>query len=150
MGIGHQNRDLHMFNVLAVENRVNTFILPDDKPVSTVETLQLSQLLPTIEDNIVLRKNWSILTAHILSRYIPQLAFMATHVPKEIEHKYMKEMRKETTVVCIFPSSLFRLLYNVHCDTRITVTQHINMDVVCFSSFQKLIKMSSSRACIRN
>ena len=30
MGIGSQNKDLHMFNILAVENRVNTINLPDD------------------------------------------------------------------------------------------------------------------------
>lgn len=99
MGIGRQNRDLHMFNILAVENRINTFHLPDDKPVATVETLQLSQLLPSAEDNTLLRKNWHILVAHILARYLPQLAFMATHVPKEVEHKYMREMRQKTTIV---------------------------------------------------
>ena len=113
MGIGRQNRDLHMFNVLAVENRISTFHLADDKPIATLETLQLSQLLPSAEDNILLRKNWHILAAHLLARYLPQLAFMASHVPKKVEHKYMTEVRQKTTIVRTFYASLFKPNFDV-------------------------------------
>ena len=99
MGIGRQGLDLHMFNVLAVENRVNTFHLPDDAPISTVEDIQFSQLLPDREDNEVLTTNWCTLTAHVLTHYLPKLEFLRSHVPKAIPHKYMAETRRKTTVV---------------------------------------------------
>lgn len=91
-----------MFNILAVENRVNTFDLPDDRPICTLDNLQLSDLLPNNEDNMILRKNWCTLTAHIIVKYLPKLSFIASHVPKEIEHKHMAEVAKKTTIVSIY------------------------------------------------
>ncbi len=46
MGIGKQRQHFHKFSALAVKNWVSTFPLPNDKPISNVEDLQLSELLP--------------------------------------------------------------------------------------------------------
>lgn len=99
MGIGRQVKDLHMFNILAAMNRVNFHHLPNDRPICKLEDFKLQEMLPSVEDNLVLRNHWSILVGRILVRYIPNMAFMESHLPSVIEHPYMTQMKTKSKVV---------------------------------------------------
>jgi hypothetical protein len=47
---------MHMFNMLAVENRVIAFHLANDTPIGRVEDTTLKYFRPGLEDNEKVRK----------------------------------------------------------------------------------------------
>ena len=109
MGIGRQNKDLHMFNMIAVENRIPAFHLANDKPVAKYATFNMQELLPSVIDNAQLRTNWIQLVGGIFMKYFPQLAWMAPYLQKTIAHPYLREAKKKSKVVCTSMTSSFRI-----------------------------------------
>lgn len=100
MGIGKQTKDLHMYNMLAVEQRINAYHLPNDRPVCRYSDFNMRELLPNVEDNAELRKNWIVLVGRVLIRHMPRLAtVMKPSIPTMIKHKYMKEAKQKNKVV---------------------------------------------------
>ena len=99
-GIDYQNTDLHMCNMMAVQNRVPSYHLPNLTPlVEDVSTISPSLFLPNRDDEAGLKSSWTIHIANIIAAYLPQLAWMKLHVPKHVPHKYMKEAAKKSPVV---------------------------------------------------
>ena len=102
MSVMKQNQDLHMCNMMAVQNRISAFELPDKTPlVEDISDVSPSMFLPNLEDEAALRKSWVIHIAHIISKYLPQLAWLNLHVPKHVPHQYMREAANKTPVVSI-------------------------------------------------
>ena len=103
MTINHQNKDWHLFNMMAVENRVSSYHLPNEKPiVEDVTSVSPSTFLPNVTDEAALRETWIVHVANIIVRYLPKFKWFSEHIGANVPHKYMQEAKKKTNVVCVF------------------------------------------------
>lgn len=98
----YHNKSLHYFHSFAVANRIDLSEFSDVKPSTCMNTpsKRAVQLLPTKEDDIVLRSNFINLVSRVLVENIP--FFKATFdgvVTQHIQHKYSSEMAMKSHVV---------------------------------------------------
>ena len=108
MTIQNQNKDWHLFNMMAVANRVSSYHLPNDKPlVEDVTTVSPSTFLPSVADEAGLRNSWIHHIAHIIARYLPKFKWFSEHLAAHIPHDYMGEAKKKTEVVGTLSINLF-------------------------------------------
>ena len=91
--------DLHMVQVIAVENRVNGHHLPNDGPVATLSSVDIADFLPTLRDNQFLKKDWIVLIGNIISEHIPSLKWFSEHIPAQIQHAHLTELQKKSKIV---------------------------------------------------
>ena len=98
---------LHYFHAFAIQDRVGFSHLPDICPLPLTKHGQnswlkdvASTLLPSLEDDRILRKNFATLISRMLITHMPEmkLAFQDA-VTWHIPHLYAKEMSKKSTVV---------------------------------------------------
>lgn len=97
----HRNQSLH-FHSFAVMNRVDFSALSDVCPPTCFNSpqKQAQQLLPSKEDDRILRDNFIILVSRILVDNIPffQQTFDGA-VTRHIRHKYSTEMATKSQVM---------------------------------------------------
>ncbi|XP_033638557.1 uncharacterized protein LOC117299208 [Asterias rubens] len=91
--------DLHMVQMIAVQNRVNGHHLPNDKPTSTMSSLDIAQFRPTLSDNKLLKQDWIVLIGNIISKHIPSLKWFNEHLPGHIQHAHMTELKRKSKIV---------------------------------------------------
>lgn len=91
--------DLHMYNLIVVSDRVRGWHLPDDRPVCDYKDFNMKDILPSVDDNAILRGNWINRMGHILVKYLPELAWIEPYLQKTIPHQFMAESKKKTKVV---------------------------------------------------
>lgn len=53
--------DLHMVQMMAVKNRVSGHHLPNNKPTSSLKYIDVTEFLPTVEDDKLLKQDWVVL-----------------------------------------------------------------------------------------
>ena len=94
----HKNPDHHFFNHCAVKNRVNSNHL-DYAKAQDASNIEPTMLLPSVEDNNCLREELVILTAQVIAKYIPALAWFEMHVPKRIGHEFASISSSKSEVV---------------------------------------------------
>ncbi len=112
MGVGRQVKDLHMYNMIAVENRIPAFHLSNTRPVSEYTSFNLQTLLPSVNDNALLKCNWIQLVGRIIVKYLKQMEWMSSYIDTRIPHPYLKELSKKSNVVsasasCVYVSGTY-------------------------------------------
>ena len=90
----------HMYSMIAIKARVTPPpMIPDFSPVS-LDSVPVSNFLPSTEDITVLRTNLVSLVSRILCQYIKLFSSLSHLLPKHIHHTYTNEMStKSDTVV---------------------------------------------------
>eukprot|EP00057_Strongylocentrotus_purpuratus_P018700 XP_011673174.1 PREDICTED: uncharacterized protein LOC105442605 [Strongylocentrotus purpuratus] len=92
-------KDYHMVQMIAYQNRVTAFHLSNAPPTRSVDSVDSLEFLPTAQENLILRRDWMILAARMISQHIPALKEMMNVFPSEITHEHMAEMSKKSKVV---------------------------------------------------
>lgn len=98
----YYNKSLHYFHSFAVANRIDFSEFSDVKPSTCMNNppKRAVQLLPTQEDDRVLRNNFITLVSRVLVDNIPFFKQMFDGVvTQHIQHKYSSEMARKSHVV---------------------------------------------------
>ena len=116
--------DLHMVQMIAVQNRVNGHHLPNDKPTSTMSSLDIAQFRPTLSDNKLLKQDWIVLIGNIISKHIPSLKWFNEHLPGHIQHAHMTELKRKSKIVSLCLVCTFGHFTSFFFLTRVRNTQN--------------------------
>ena len=95
----NQNKDHHMFQYVAYENRVSPNHLSDESPIGDINKVQFTTFLPSTAEQELLSEQLAIAVCHIWAAHIPPVSWFANCVPATIPHKHMNEMKKKTNKV---------------------------------------------------
>ena len=96
------NRSLHYFHFFAVKNRVDFILLPDVHPDTCLpsSTQMANALLPSANDDKLLRDHFVVHVSRILSTYLPYFKFAFEDVVEwHMNHKYSSQMSQKSEVV---------------------------------------------------
>lgn len=96
---GNQNKDYHMFQYVAHENRISANHLSDEKPIADICKIPLTTFLPSVQEQELLAEELTTLVGHKWAEYIPALKWFEEHLPDHIYHKHMDDVRKKTNKV---------------------------------------------------
>ena len=91
-------RDHQHFQMFAVKNWISGAHLPNEGPAVPHDDINISELLPTVEDNQALRHTWCVLIGCVISKYLPEMKWMENHLPS-LAHKHMKEAKTKSELV---------------------------------------------------
>lgn len=96
------NKSQHFFQYYAVKDRIDFSHLSSKPPdISALSKKELCQsMLPSIDDDVAIKRNISCLVARVLCEYIP--FFKHTYdgvVERHIKHQYYKQMSSKSEVV---------------------------------------------------
>ena len=94
-------KDLHYYQLIAIENRIVDYSLPNDQPSVNIKDVPLTTFLPSAEDDHMLRSEWATLIGQVLAKNMPALQWMGSFVPDHIPHKYMDITKKKSHIVSI-------------------------------------------------
>ena len=109
----HQNIYNHWVSHMCTENRVSGSHLSMERPKdSAVLELDNGKLIPSKEEHMIQRQNYSTLLLQIIVRNIVCLHFLSRCAPKHIKHQYQSEMMKKTETVSVH-SSLLKLASHI-------------------------------------
>ncbi len=105
------NRQLHYFHYYASLNRISVDelslslpVLPSNIAPANVEC----SLLPSSEDDTIIRKNMITLVSRILAPHLEAMGFDCLRlVDWHISHKYKDEMARKSEIVCYFKFCVF-------------------------------------------
>ena len=95
------------FNIYAVKDCVLGLHLADDQSIADIATLPLATFLPHVEDCIAIRKEFIILVAQVLIRYIPWFERLQPVISDHIPHEYTDIMASESEIVSHYILLLF-------------------------------------------
>ena len=96
-----QTTSLHYFHVYAVLDRVDVSAMSNQVSFVDSQASDLNALLPSAEDDMNIKANFSTLVSRILVKYLPHLLPYASCVNDHILHKYSKEMSMKSKVVSV-------------------------------------------------
>ncbi|XP_070564467.1 uncharacterized protein [Ptychodera flava] len=99
MTITHQNRDHHMFHIVAYKNRVSGNDLHNEEPRSDVKKVPFTNFLPSLSENEILAEEFSYLVAKTWTTHIPSLQRYGENLPHHLSHVYENEMKQKTEKV---------------------------------------------------
>ena len=101
----HHNQSLHCFHSFAIKNRIDFSHLSDVQPHSCANSPHNTavSLLPSADDDRLLRKNFGILISRVLVTHMPffKCSFDGV-ITWHIMHKYYEQMCRKSTVVSNF------------------------------------------------
>lgn len=95
----YQKRSLHYFHTYAVEDRVDLSGVSDQKVQPDLESIQLTELLPTADDEKMLRTNFTTLVSRVLVKHMKYFHQYSKAVDRHIQHDFSKEMAMKSEVV---------------------------------------------------
>ena len=104
-------KSLHFFHMYAVRDRFDSSSLADDPALCDVENCDVTAILPSLEDDTVLRSHASVLAARIIRKRFKFFSENVIPVTRHIKHKYSKEMSKKSEVVSY--QYVIRFLYSI-------------------------------------
>lgn len=96
MTITNQNKDQHMFQICAYENRVSGNHLDNSRPMTNIDTYNFQNLIPGDHEKKCLLSEFTFLVSQQWSKYIPHFLPYINVLPKYISHEYLKEMKTRT------------------------------------------------------
>ena len=99
MTVKNRNKDHHMFQLVAFQNRVSPNHLPNDAPKSDVMKEPFTTFLPSVDEQAQLVEELVILVGQKWASYIPALAWFKDHLPARIHHEHMEQMKTKTKKV---------------------------------------------------
>ena len=91
--------DHHYFTLFAVKNRVHGEHLSSEQASADVAKLPLSTWIPSVNDCVLLRKEFIVLTARIVVSKLKAFEEFADFIPEHIPHQYTKEMSEKSPTV---------------------------------------------------
>jgi hypothetical protein len=94
-----QNKDFHMFQNVAYENRISPNHLSDDQPVVDVDKISWLTFLPSAKEQASLAEEITVLVCQQWAKYIPALSWFNEYVPPHTAHKHMEDVKKKTNKV---------------------------------------------------
>ena len=101
MTMEHGTTSLHLFHAYAIQSRVYSTDLPDDKPVADLKQMSVLAFLPSMKDCENLRNNYVALVARVLVEKLPAFKAFEDCVEAYIPHAYTEAMKQKSTVVSI-------------------------------------------------
>lgn len=115
----HQTKSLHYFHTYGVRDRVDISEFSNRTPIPDVPTINLTSLLPSSADEEAILKNFSILAARTLKKYISFFSKFGQGLERHIKHEFSVEMGKKSDVVSV-------IVYNNH-DIHVTCITYLYM-----------------------
>ena len=101
MTVKNQNKDHHMFQWVAFENRVSPNHLPNEAPKKDVMKEPFTTFLPNADEQAQLVNELVVLVGHKWASYIPALQWFKGYLPARIQHEHMEEMKMKTKKVIL-------------------------------------------------
>ncbi len=108
----NQNLDYHWTNGSIVSNRVSGNHLPNDGPIQDVNTIEMSEVIPSPDDHLAYAKNLKVHIQRILVSRIPCLGSLKNCVAHHIPHPHQQEMHTKSDKVVYKTGWLLFQLYN--------------------------------------
>lgn len=97
----NQNKDYHMFQYVAYENRVSANHLPDEKQITDICKMRLTIFLPSVQEQEILAEELTTLVGLKWAEHIPSLKWFDEHLPDHIYHKHKEDVKKKANKVGI-------------------------------------------------
>ena len=98
----NQTKSLHYFHVYAVADRVDTSQSSNQTTIIwDPQGVNLQVLLPSIDDEMIMKENFSTLISRVLVKHMKHLQSYTSIVSQHILHKYSKEMSEKSQVVSV-------------------------------------------------
>lgn len=94
-----RDQDHHWFHMYAIKDRVVGLHLADDRPITEIAKLPLSAFLLNMKDCRCLHREFTILMARVLVKYLPCFLFLQAVVPDHIPHQFSDVMNKKSETV---------------------------------------------------
>ncbi|KAL7395303.1 hypothetical protein ABVT39_014114 [Epinephelus coioides] len=129
--VHHQTTDnpsksIHWTHHVVVEDRIPLHHLSDEKPVTNLENCDLSNSLPNVETQKVLRRDFIVLASRIISKHLAAFKPFSSVVVHHIPHQYSDHMSKPSTS---HPMGLLLKNENVTGDL-VQILRHIQKEYV--------------------
>ena len=99
LSLASVGKDHHYFTLFGVQNRVHGEELSSEQAYADVAKLLLSTWIPSVNDCVLLRKEFTELTARILVSKLKAFEEFAAFIPEHIPHQYTKEMSENSHIV---------------------------------------------------
>ena len=97
-----RTKEHHWFNLYAVRDRIHGLEMADGHPQTDASRLMLSKFLPNEDDCRALRKDFIILVARVLVKYLPWFSAIKPAVADHIPHRYSNCMGQKSDIVSLF------------------------------------------------
>jgi len=151
MRINHQTKSLHYFNVLAIQDRIPTFHLSEER--MSTPTLEINDFLPSNNDYTALKNSFAILISRILCNHMEFFKkVFGKHVTYHIPHKYSAEMCKPSNVVSVqlIAAVLILNMYGwmLH-DQELIVWEYILAILLTFVYMLIIILLGTTRSAVK-
>ncbi len=101
----YENKSLHYFHCLAVQNRIDHSHKPDVHPDTCLPSPlhRASTLLPSLADDRSLRNDFITCVSRILVEHMPFFKHTFEDVVEwHIQHQYYNQMSAKSVVVCLY------------------------------------------------
>ena len=98
----YQKRSLHYFHAYAVKDRIDLSEVSDQKVQPDLQSIQLTELLPTGDDEDILRRNFTILICRVLIKHMQYFAPFNKAIDKHIQHDFSSQMSQKSEVVSVY------------------------------------------------
>ena len=100
----HSDQNIHWVHHIAVQDRIPTHHITNEKPVTDILQYDLSMSLPGSETQNFLRREFIVLGSRMLCRYLPAFKTFSDVVVNHMPHQYSKEMAQRSTDVSTHPN----------------------------------------------
>lgn len=107
----HQTRSLHYFHLCAVRDRVDLSKTCDTRPIPE-DTITLTEILPTKQDQECLLQNFAILISRVLKERLPFFKRFGQSIERHIHHEEYNAMSQKSEVVSTF-EDVIECVYNI-------------------------------------
>lgn len=95
----HNNKSIHWIHHIAVQDRITTFHLGNDRPDHDILQYDLCNSLPGLETQAHMRCEFIVLGSRILTQYLAVFKPFSNVVVHHLPHQYTEEMAKCSTDV---------------------------------------------------
>ena len=95
----HQTRSLHYFHTYGVADRVNSTNVSDETQCPDINSVQLQDLLPSVNYDMELMSNFAVLALRVLKKYVPFFSKFGRGVCRHIEHDISSQMSQKSQIV---------------------------------------------------
>lgn len=97
----NQGKLLHMYSIIAIATRVPHPTLSKTGRAGNLLAFLPAKFLPDTEDVKGITSNLLVIVERVLTKYLPDLAFLHSTVPDHIIHEYTKEMSLKSDVAVV-------------------------------------------------
>lgn len=99
MTCDHQAKSLHYFHTYAVRDRIEVSHYSPEAKIPDTSTIHLDNLLPSTQDEEIIKHNFAILTARVLMKHMSFFTKFGKGLDRHIRHEFSEEMSQKSDVV---------------------------------------------------